>query len=75
MPPPNTPEAYRKEAERLRRLAGIASSEAIKRELINTADQFDQLAESAELAAKHFGRKSDVSAKALSRAWRGRAAS
>jgi hypothetical protein len=46
---------YRREAQRVRQPAEIAASPIIRDQLLAIAEQFDQLAESAESAAKHFG--------------------
>lgn len=51
----HTPLRYRQEAQRVRQLAEMAASPVIRDQLLAIAENFDQLAESAELAAKHSG--------------------
>jgi hypothetical protein len=53
-PPPNA-QRHREEARRIRRAAKRITDEKIRRQMLDIADQYDRLAESVELTARHQG--------------------
>ena len=57
--PAQTSQQFRQEACRVRQLAEIAASPAIRDQLLRVAEKFDQLAESTEIAAQHYGGKGE----------------